>query len=85
VATFGEMNMPKAPAKKANEPSLPVVVCSCGAEILLIPNVKEMNKAIEAHIAEHTKKIKSTKEAEAEAERIRDDLIIKVLDKASQM
>jgi hypothetical protein len=85
VATFGEMNVPKAPDKKANETSLPVIICSCGAEILLIPNVKEMNKAIEAHIAEHTKKIMSAKEAEAEAERIRDDLIIKVLEKASQM
>lgn len=85
MATFGEMNMPRAPAKKANRNSLPVIVCSCGAEILLIPNVKEMNKAIEAHIMEHTKKIESVKEAEAEAERIRDDLIIKVLEKASQM
>lgn len=77
--------MPKAPAKKANETSLPIIICSCGAEILLIPNVKEMNKAIEAHIEEHTKKINSAKEAEAEAERIRDDLIVKVLEKASQM
>jgi hypothetical protein len=79
------MNMPKAPSKKANETSLPMIICSCGAEILLIPNVKEMIKAIEAHILEHTKKIKSAKEAEAEAERILDDLIIKVLEKASQM
>ncbi len=77
--------MPKASAKKANGTSIPVIVCSCGAEILLIPNVQQMNKAIEAHILEHTKKIKSAKEAEAEAERIRDDLIIKVLEKASQM
>ena len=67
------------------KPGLPVIKCSCGAEILLVPNVKEMNEAIEAHILEHTKKIKSLKEAEAEAERIRDDLIIKVLEKASEM
>lgn len=77
--------MPKAPAKKTNGTNLPVIVCTCGAEILLIPNVQEMNKAIEAHILEHTKKLKVAKEMEAEAERIRDDLIIKVLEKASQM
>jgi hypothetical protein len=79
------MSVPKASAKKAKGTSLPVIVCSCGVEILLVPNVQEMNKAIEAHILEHTKKIKVAKEAEAEAERIRDDLIIKVLEKASQM
>ena len=44
-----------------------------------------MNEAIEAHINEHTKKLKTPKEAEAEAERIRDDLIIQVLEKASEM
>jgi hypothetical protein len=79
------MTVPTTPAKKANGTSIPVIICSCGAEILLIPNVKQMNKAIEAHILEHTKNIKSAKEAEAEAERVRDDLIIKVLEKASQM
>lgn len=77
--------MPRVQGKKANGTSLPVIVCLCGAEILLIPNVQEMNKAIEAHVLEHTKKLKTAKEAEAEAERIRDDLIIKVLEKASQM
>jgi hypothetical protein len=73
-------------AKKAAKPSgLPIIKCCCGTEILLIPNVKKMNEAIEAHVLEHTKKIKDAKEAEAEAERIRGDLIIKVLEKASDM
>jgi hypothetical protein len=78
-----KVNVPKASEK--NSSSLPVIKCSCGAEILLIPNIKEMNKAIEAHIEQHIKKIKSAKEAEAEAERLRDELIIKVLEKASEM
>jgi len=64
---------------------LPMIECSCGAKILLVPNVKEMDKAIEAHIKQHIKHIKSAKEADAEAEHIRDDLIIKVLEKASKM
>ena len=78
--------MPQKVSKKNDNTSgLPVIKCLCGAEILLVPDIKVMNEAIEAHILEHTKKIKSPKEAEAEAERIRDDLIVKVLDKASEM
>ncbi len=84
---FGEIDVPSpiSSKKKVSNSRLPVIKCTCGAEILLVPNVKEMNTAIEAHIEEHTKKCKSPKEAEAEAERIRDDLIIKVLEKASEM
>jgi hypothetical protein len=76
--------VPKS-SKKVGEAGLPVIKCSCGAEILLVPNVKLMNEAIEAHILEHTKKCKTLKEAEAEAEGIRDNLIIQVLEKASEM
>jgi hypothetical protein len=71
--------------KKANSASLPVIECSCGAQILLVPNVKKMGAAIEAHIIEHTKKINNSKDAEAEAERVRDDLIVKVLEMASEL
>jgi hypothetical protein len=71
--------------QKKESSSLPVIKCICGAEILLVPNVKKMNDAIEAHILEHTKKCKAAKEAEVEAERIRSDLILKVLEKASEM
>jgi len=42
----------------------------------MVPNVKVMSEAIEAHLAVHTKKVKDQKEAEAEAERVRDDLIV---------
>ncbi len=71
--------------KKVVASTLPVIECSCGEQILLVPNVKKMSAAIEAHIIEHTKKMKVAEEAEAEAERIRDDLIAKVLDKASEL
>lgn len=33
----------------------PLVKCDCGAEILLLPDLREMNRAIEAHVAEHRK------------------------------
>jgi hypothetical protein len=74
----------KANKKKKEAASLPVIKCTCGKEILLVPNVKVMNEAIETHVLEHIKDIKSPKEAEVEAERVRDDLIIKVLEKASE-
>jgi len=70
--------------KKVSEANLPIIKCFCGAKILLVPDVKLMSKAIEAHAEAHTKKIKPKKEAEAEAERVRDYLIAKVLDKASE-
>jgi len=79
------MNVPQKPKKSAKTSGLPIIKCSCGAEILLVPNVKKMNEAIEAHILEHTKKIKDAKEAEAESECVRSDLIIKVLEKAGDM
>jgi hypothetical protein len=69
--------------KKEGDTKLPVIICSCGAEILLVPNVKLMAEAIEAHAIEHTKKIKDPKEAEEEAGRVLDDLIAKALNKAS--
>lgn len=75
--------MPKSNKKIGK--GLPVIKCSCGTEILLVPNVKLMNEAIEAHIIEHTKNCKTQKEAEDEAECIRDDLIIQILEKASKM
>lgn len=51
---------------------------------MMVPNVKVMSETIEAHVAVHTKKVKDQKEAEAEAERVRDDLIVQILEKASQ-
>lgn len=71
--------------KIGGEKGLPKIKCaSCGAEIMLVPNVKLMSEVIEAHVEKHKQKIKDTKAAEAEAERIRDDLITQVLKKASK-
>jgi hypothetical protein len=35
---------------------LPLIKCECGAEILLVPDLKAMNHAIEAHVGEHRNK-----------------------------
>ncbi len=34
---------------------MPTLKCMCGAEILSVPDLKAMNRAIEEHIAEHRK------------------------------
>jgi hypothetical protein len=67
--------------KQANN-GLPVVRCECGAEILMVPDVKLMGEAIEAHAELHRRKLKNSVNAEIEAERIRDFLIAQVLDRA---
>jgi hypothetical protein len=69
--------------KTRGKERLPTVKCTCGVEILLVPNVMVMSKAIETHAEKHKKKIKDPKEAEAEADRVRDELITQVLGKAS--
>jgi len=70
--------------KKVDNANLPVVECFCGAKILLVPNVKEMSRAIDAHAEVHAKKFKTKKEKDDEAEKVRDDLIMKILEKASE-
>ena len=60
------------------------VKCECGAEILLLPDVRAMSHAIEVHVAEHRQKSKTPAGAAAEAERVRDALIAQVLSKASK-
>jgi hypothetical protein len=49
------------------------------AEITLFPNVNLMSNVIESHIEEYMQKIKDSKNAEAEAERVQNDLITQVL------
>jgi hypothetical protein len=35
---------------------LPIIKCDCGTEILLLPDLHAMNRAINTHVAEHRKK-----------------------------
>jgi hypothetical protein len=74
-----------ASTKKSEDPEKrSTIKCVCGEQILLVPNVKLMGKAIESHVDKHKKKVKDPAEAEAMAESLRDDLIIQVLDKVSE-
>jgi len=59
-----------------------VIRCSCGSKILLVPSVKEMSVAIEAHIEEHRHRLGDQLEAKELAERLRNDLIGQLFDLA---
>lgn len=56
-----------------------MVRCSCGDEILLLPNVKAMGKAIDDHVELHLQNLKAPSCTAAEAERLKDMLIAQVL------
>ena len=76
-------NVKVAKKKKQISDGLHVVKCECGVEILMVPDVKLMGDAIEAHAELHRRKVKNPEKAESEAERIRDCLTAQVLEKAA--
>ena len=59
IATGENANDPeenkKAQSDNLLKEHLPLITCDCGAQILLIPDLRAMNLAIKAHVAEHTR------------------------------
>jgi hypothetical protein len=45
----------KAQSYKLLTEHLPFITCDCGAQILLVPDLRAMSIAIKAHVAEHTR------------------------------
>ncbi len=60
------------------------VRCECGDEILLLPDLKEMGKAIDDHVELHLQNLKGSPCTTAKAEQLKDMLVAQVLTKASQ-
>ena len=50
-----------ADADKRLKERLPLISCECGAEILMVPDLQAMNRAIKTHVAEHRKKERNIK------------------------
>ena len=44
----------------ANKKSMPIVRCICGSEILVVPDLKAMNRALKNHVAEHEQALDGT-------------------------
>jgi hypothetical protein len=49
---------------------LPIICCECGAEILVVPDLKAMNRAIKTHVADHRKKESDTDKSKFTSGRI---------------
>jgi hypothetical protein len=64
--------------------STPLIDCKCGEKILLIPDLKAMNIAIETHIAAHRKVTKKTKIEEKSLASLRQFLIEQLLQLSCQ-
>ncbi len=58
---------------------LPIIVCECGMKTLLIPDLGEMARIIEAHAAMHERNEADSEKAKAENCRIEALLTQKVL------
>jgi hypothetical protein len=50
-----EVNSKSESHKDKIHGKMPVFSCSCGVKILVVPDLREMDKAIENHIVEHRK------------------------------
>ena len=59
--------------------AMPIIQCKCGEKILLIPDLKAMNIAIEMHLAAHRKATKKTKIQEESFASLRQFLIEQLL------
>jgi SpoU rRNA methylase family enzyme len=64
---------------------LPTVLCECGEEILVIPDLREMVRCIEAHAIFHEKKETDPKKARDEHIRIEEQLARKIVIKIAYM
>ena len=67
-----------------NSKKMPIIVCECGQEILVIPDLKEMVRCIEAHARSHSEKEGITCESEAIFNRIEEQLTQKVLEELAK-
>jgi len=43
---------------------LPLISCECGFELLVVPDLQAMNRAIKTHVAEHRKKTRNNQKKE---------------------
>ena len=62
----------------------PIIHCTCGAEILLVPDRHAMSRAIEKHLETHVKTGKTSKADAESIEELLDFLIEQVLNAAAK-
>ncbi len=62
--------------------SLPILVCECGAELLILPDITEMYKSITKHAEKHQLTELDPHKAEATSKRIQNLLLEQLREKA---
>lgn len=71
---------PQQPSRRSQK----VIVCECGAEILLIPDVKQMDRAITNHAEWHAGNEKDPRKANTILEHIQNYLVNQILTAAGK-
>ncbi|MGZ4851434.1 MAG: hypothetical protein ACXV2C_08665 [Candidatus Bathyarchaeia archaeon] len=64
--------------------TMPIIHCVCGNAILVLPDLKEMDKAIETHLAAHKKIDKTPKSEGSSIDNLKQHLIEQLLTVASK-
>jgi hypothetical protein len=75
VANSSQDPAPPCPRVKAKS-KIQIITCNCGTQILLVPDVKGMSKAIETHLKVH--KTKDISLSEKDIEKMREDFIAQI-------
>ena len=73
----------KTKSRIRSKKPMPLIKCECGTEILLLPDLKAMDRAIQAHVARHRKKGNDSSKA-ATSRRVSELLPQLSLQKASE-
>jgi hypothetical protein len=66
-------------SKSFGKRKMPIIKCSCGTEILVVPDIKAMDRAISRHVAEHNEKAGNSTEKKLDNKKKADYLIRKLL------
>jgi hypothetical protein len=84
VGTTNILERENADLDKRLKERLPIISCECGAEILVVPDLQAMNRAIKTHVAEHRKRERTAKRNMVRSSKISQLLSQLTLIKASE-
>lgn len=76
--------MGKKEKREVSAHTLPIITCECGEKILVVPDLLQMERCIEAHATQHKKSETDSKKAGEEHCRIEELLTQKVLNLVAQ-
>ena len=65
----------RAPKFAIQKTTLPIIRCVCGNRILVLPDLKEMDKAIESHLNFHSRICKASRKKAKPINKLREHLI----------